>query len=333
MWTGTLTSRTSFSKEAAVAGNHPHIIKRPTECFLWLLFFSSLLTLPLHAQENGEREGNVTFSLPAIPSDVHGSRERALFLSMNYWNGLEVKAVPEKADSLVFETAFADFLTILPFLDREKEADVALETAKTLRQKGLLDYFIDLSMAYLLGDESYARNETQYGLLMEPILSSAYATGLDGLTLERARFHLEAVTRNRVGSHAEDFAMTGRDGEKSSLKRQLGRETILMFFNFDCRDCRNLIQRLSSDRTLEARIQEGAVQVIAVYKDAELETWQQDKGLVPESWKLFYEQGGIDEGHLYDLPSLPAMYLLSAEGTVILSKASLKDIQDHLLSR
>ena len=89
-----------------------------------------------------------------------------------------------------------------------------------------------------------------------------------------------------------------------------------------------MLAQLTHDTRLSAAIASGSKQLLAVYTGEDLEAWRRHLGDLPATWRHAADRGVITAGMLYDLRSLPVLYLLDADGVIAKKEASVQDVAE-----
>ncbi len=117
---------------------------------------------------------------------------------------------------------------------------------------------------------------------------------------------------------AENFrAMTaeGRVVELDSLPT--GRLTILVFFDPDCKVCRQTLFGLKHSSLVKQLISEEVLQVMTVHVGYEERLWREMLGDMSETWVKTTQKTDMRDSKCYDLSDLPALYLLDADRKIM----------------
>lgn len=88
--------------------------------------------------------------------------------------------------------------------------------------------------------------------------------------------------------------------------------------------------KLKTNRELADAIDEGNINVIAVYTEDDENLWKTTLNDLPENWLAVTDRGYIRNEALYDLKAMPTFYLLNASHKVILKDATLEEIFAYL---
>lgn len=147
------------------------------------------------------------------------------------------------------------------------------------------------------------------------------AMALKEAELERDRFLKEMEMKNRPGTKAADFAFVSRDGKSYTLhSRPETLKTILIFYNPDCHDCHEAMERI--DRaTLSDRFR-----ILAIDAEEDREMWEKTKDSLPAGWTVGFSTDPIQEEDIYILPDTPTIYILDRDNTVILKETDVDGV-------
>ena len=120
---------------------------------------------------------------------------------------------------------------------------------------------------------------------------------------------------NAEGSEAADFTFDVFDGPQGLTLRAFqpkeGR-LCLLFYDPDCGHCSEVIAELAGLQ----------VPVLAVCVESSPERWAESAPALPAPWTKAFDRSEIPDSEIYMLRSLPAIYLLDAEGRVELKNPS-----------
>lgn len=215
-----------------------------------------------------------------------------------------------------------DFLSVLPYI---ADASAPLDTMfrRASAEPEMFSHFVSLGEKYLAGRWSPMRDEDMYVVMLRVLASGdPFPAGERGL----ARFRLEMALKNRPGEPAADFSFELADGSRCSLYG-IDAEYLIVFFNDpDCVECRSLRSELASSPELGGLLASGRAKVLSL----NVAGGSFDAGS-PSGWIDACDRGRtVYSDALYDLRSLPVLYLLSSDKHVLLKDTSLEDILDCL---
>lgn len=144
----------------------------------------------------------------------------------------------------------------------------------------------------------------------------------------------EKVQRYAPQEPAADVALTLADGSETRLAHLLGRSqyTLVYFNNPDCSSCREMKTRLQQSAAVQQMHTSGALQIVSIYTDEEPELWRAHLNEYPASWTVAMDaQQSILQQGLYDMRTTPSLYVLDAQGRIVLADTTLEEIEKFIL--
>ena len=268
-------------------------------------------------------------SLPEIPDSLTAPEERAEYLCLHWWDGFDFADTTLISKPRITEQAFVDFLSVLPYA---ADASVPLDTMfrRASADPAMFSHFVALGEKYLAGRWSPMRDEDMYIVMLRVLASgTSFPAGESG----RARFRLEMALKNRPGEPATDFGFEFADGSRGSLYG-IDAEYLLVFFNDPaCAECREVRSGLENSSDLSRLLGERRVRILSLCVSGNATNLR--AAIVGEEgsdgWiDAFDEAQTVYAERLYDLQSLPVLYLLDSDKRVLLKDATVGQIVDAL---
>ena len=244
----------------------PHII-------IGLLFCA----LSVSAQE-------AAFPYPDIPDEVEEPEERMAYMLTHFWQDYAF-ADSTAMNREVGEQGMVDFLNLMLNADSVAVAHGASVWADSLAKHPSAVPFFEGQMERYLGDsDSPLHSDGIYAQLLRALPETPQRVWL-----------LEQLAKNRVGSCAADVLVTTKDGKRMRLYDIKSEQTLLIFYDPDCRRCQRL--------------------------DAQLE---QEPSIVQNPRLKVVRKDMNDLKGEYYVPHTPALYLLDKEKRVVLKNTNLE---------
>jgi hypothetical protein len=308
---------------------------------VYLKFFSCVFIIiciiGCSSQDNKKSDDNKApvvskpknFERPTPPPMMTDQKDRAGYILEHFWDKFDFTDtmychVPE-----ITEEAFLDFLYIFQFASKEK---INSAVKKLLDQAQvdvvMYNYFYRKGEDYLYNPNSTTRNDEYFIPFLEHLIFSSRVIEQDK---ERPRYMLALAYKNRLGEKALDFIYTLNSGATGNLYSITTKYTLLMFFNPDCKECRETTAEIKRSTAISSAISAGALKVLAVYPDEDLEIWKSHLNDIPASWINGYDKTQtVKNEEIYDLKAIPLLYLLDKGKIVLLKDATVKEIHDYL---
>lgn len=292
-----------------------------------LLTFIILFSQALMAQEQtAPAAEKVTFPMVAVPDEITDPQARAKYLGEHFWDNVDFATASEA----LVEQGLIDMASIFPLLNSETliSSMTALVKKAETSKAGLL-MMLSLADKYLYGTASPLYNEAAYrGLLQSALISKA----LNKADKEPYQKQLVILEMNNEGSAAVDFDMQLVDGSKAKLSDIEAPVSILFFYAADNLDCKLQRFRLTQARLVNYLQRAGGIKIVAVCVEGDKAAWEKFRADSPKEWlHVFDASGKIKSENLYDLRTLPRLYLLDEQKTVLLKNTKADDIEQYLV--
>lgn len=296
--------------------------------FVFAVIFTSLLLNTFTVNASSLEEEPETIDMPSIPKTITNPRERADYLIIHYWDQLDFEDVLQTRNQRLMEQSFVNFLSVFPFATSDSIIsygfDILLNRAKIDNQT--FNMLTELAEDYLFDSESPMRSESHY---ISYLTALARFNDLPEIQKARIDDRLEMISKNRQGSRATDFRFSKINGEESTLYKNLpdaGSRLILIFFDPECGNCDEILERLESSETISYLIKEGKLNILAIYAGDNYSAWERKASLLPNEWTVGINEKEIDDGDLYFLPVMPTIYILDSKGLVMEKDVNINNI-------
>lgn len=191
----------------------------------------------------------------------------------------------------VGEQGMVDFLNLMQHADSVTTTRGAVVFADSLVSHPSATSFFEGLMEHYLGDpESPLHSDVVYAQLLRALPETPQHVWL-----------LEQLAKNRVGSRAADILVTASEGKRVRLYSVKAEQTLLIFYDPDCRRCQRL--------------------------DAQLE----QEPLIVQNPRLKVVRKDVNDlnGEYY-VPHTPALYLLDEKKRVVLKETNLQTLLQRL---
>lgn len=269
--------------------------------------------------------------LPRVPRTMTGPEERAAYILEHFWDGMDFRDTLYCRDRDFMEQNMVNFFSLFPHTAPQRlpnAIEQLLERATTDREA--LGMIAGIAEQYLSEPDSPMRNEEYHIAFLEQLLCTP---GLPETERLRSEYLLETKKKNRPGTAAADFAYITRQGEPSCLYSTTGESLLLLFYDPACGHCMEIVDELRHSEPLRDLIRKEKMTVLAIYTEGNRLLWDETKNAMPKDWEVGFDSGNIVECGLYPLLSMPVIYLLDKNKTVLLKAPTLSTLKEYLSDR
>lgn len=263
--------------------------------------------------------------IPQPPAMLTDDSLRLEWLAEHYWDNFDLSDTRWIADTATLEGTFTPWAQILSRLPLSQ----AVPLAGGLISSG--DSFPDMQLRLLEVAEYFwhhpnspFRSEELFISVLEAVVETP---GIDSLYKIRPRSQLTSALKNRPGMRAADLTYTLGSGATGRLSDIRAEYTLLMFYNPGCQECARVEDYIVRSETFSALISSGRMKVLAIYPDEDITAWTEHLPLMPTGWTVGHapmKKGGTAA---YDLPGIPALYLLDRNKKVIIKDRPVETVE------
>lgn len=281
---------------------------------------------------------NSAFPVPDVPESVKDNRERAIYLSKHYWDLFDFSDTSLISQTNITEQGFVDYIHILnyiPFNHAKKSLKIFLD--KTQEHPMMHSHFASLFEKYYYDADSPYRNEELYIPVLDVLLKSRV---LSKTELGKYDFQREMIHKNRVGTKANDFDYTLVNGETKQMRTFKSDFLILFFTNPDCGTRCEVIDDFNDSEVLKKVFSHNSfnrsmLTILSVYPGSNVKQWIENLPSMPEkNWVNAYDNDmTITNKRIYDIKTIPTIYLLDDKKRIILKDTSLEEIESFFLTK
>lgn len=312
---------------------------------LLILFSAALLLYACGSPSASYSEGSARdFPMGEVPMMVTDPMERSAWLVNHFWDRFTEPDTLYYCDSLVvngvrkedLEKQMGLFATLAESLPLQEGSRAMVRFYERLEafqkaqpQGNLLAETVGLATRYFYDPNSPVRSEDLYlpfvkRLADSELIDPAYRMGY--------KWDAQMCSMNRTGTKATDFIFIDTAGKRRTLYSIKAPRTLLIFGNPDCTACRELMDQMGSYPEIAGQLASGALQVVDIYIDKDIDLWKQRKDSYPQAWINGYDPSfSIREDLLYNVRAIPSLYLLSEDKTILLKDALPEKVLEMLL--
>ena len=260
------------------------------------------------------------FAYPQPPDTIRDRQGRINYMEEHFWNEKTI------ADTTWFQspTLLLDYLYLLRQAD-DRDLRIRHFLSLSCRQENTFGWIL-----YWLDNILYDSSSPQYNeALYQELMDAVIASDADSVMKLIPRQRMEIISKNRIGSQANDFTFFDKLGIGRNLYDVQAPLLLLIFNNPDCSLCHQTEGLIVENKELQAMINSGRLKVLAITPDAEIDVWLSHA--YPSNWLVGYDkEKAIYNRRLYDIQRLPCIYLLDKEKRVLLKEADYDRLLEFL---
>lgn len=293
------------------------------------LYIFTLTTILLFICCNGQQQENSNgtvqkkekgFTMPSLPDSITQPKERALYLTAHFWDNMNTGDSTLMNDEYTLSNNFLKYIELLNHIPSEQaKEEIRRFVEKTTGNRLYFDTFQQMASFYLYNVSSPLLNEALYA----PFAQSALEYG--ALTdEERTQYshRLQVAQKNNPGDTASDFCYETHNRKKQSMHSIDAQYTLLFFHDYDCENCKEILQHIASNGTVMSLIQKGILQPLMIYTEGDAALWEENKHNHPQGWLPAFDwKEEIKSRRIYELRAMPSIYLIDKEKKVVLKDA------------
>lgn len=254
--------------------------------------------------------------LPDVPTSLVKPADRADYIISHFWDAWDTDDYTAVTDTAFMEQAFANFLSVFPYSSGEDAIKKAVEsfTGKASVNKESVEMAAYLVDKYLQEPESPMHSKEYFLLFAPALLDMPFRDEADNV---RLKYNIHLASLNRIGTKANDFIYMLPEGGTNSLygTEHQGR-LMLVFYDPECDRCTALEQELANSPDINGDINSGNLTVLAICVEGDEEMWHRRMQELPDNWLHGFDDAGENAGEVYDLRTIPSVYMLSPENVV-----------------
>ena len=281
---------------------------------------------------------NPNFPMPKIPANITDEQDKAIFLSKYYWEEFPFEDTTLINHTDITEQGFVDYIHVLNYIPfKHASKSVKYLFIKAQFNPAMYTHFASLFEKYYYNADSPFRNEELYIPVLEIILKSDFLSEED---YEKYDFQQEMIHKNRIGSKAADFVYTLQNSEWKKMHAIKSNYLILFFSTPECSKCVTVADEIHNSEILADvcslnSFSRTMLCVLNIYPKSNLDLWRMSLASMPQkNWIHAYDDAMIlTNKRVYNLKTLPTIYLLDKNKRIILKETSLEEIESFFLSK
>ena len=271
-----------------------------------------------------------TFPYVNVPSIYTDQQAQTEYIVTHFWDKFDFTDTTwiGSAESIT-EQVLVEYLSILPYVPYDvicNGLQRLLDKADT--NQAMYAFFYSKMEYYFADPSSSYRNEECYIPLLEHMVASK---SLDETRKQRPNALLPFLNKNRPNTQAANIHFTRVSGAKDELTNVKSDYILVIFYNFDCEDC-NVVKKIIEESAVVKEMQkQRKLAILAIYPGANMEGWKKSSPQIPASWINGYDHNEEIGGEgTYILHTIPTLYLLNKEYTVIMKEPPFEYVEYYL---
>lgn len=268
-----------------------------------------------------DEEGLVRLLPPEVPA---GEADSLGYLLDHYWDGMIFSDTLYSHSVDFMLRAMAGYIPALEAGDSLRRA----EAVRSLMQRAEVDTLAYVRLMDLSEQLLYDKG------LYDEYLPFAYAIVESDFPMEwdkaRPEEQIRSIRLNRPGTLASDIPFETLSGDTMRISDLRGKPTILFIYNAPCHTCWGEAEEIDRSPVIGPLVMQGRVTVLALDKWGEKAIWHDIAVQLPPKWIHGANYTDIDTMEHYIVESVPSVYLLDADGRVLLRNASLPELKQQL---
>ena len=254
------------------------------------------------------------------PPTMASEEQQVLYMRDHFWDKFDF------ADSLwIIKSDSTDMIRayvayVVNFVGPLNQEPIRKLMQKASVSKPMFEYFVSLSTDVLHDPNSPYRSDELYIAVLEAQIASPFYDKYEKMVPE---YDLRIVSQNRIGRPANDFDYTVKSGKTKNLYSLKSDFVIVYINNPGCAMCRDITTALKQSPIISEMQRKGALKILAIYPDEDLNEWHKHYADLPAEWENGYDKGClIRRGNLYNTSAIPALYLLDKSKTVLVKDST-----------
>lgn len=281
---------------------------------LFAIISISLAFFTVNAQEVIEIEP--LFEYPTAPQELPTLEEKSDYLVEHFWDQMDFKS-KSTVDQNALNDAFRVFSVPLRWSAKDKAVAATDKLIQSISKNPVL-----------LLQFTKAAEENIYGPRAEVWVDEVYLKFLTALVKNKKvpaarkkkyEDQLKVLSNTTIGSKAPEFSFENVNGDKANYF-PMATSTIIIFGNPKDTDWRITRLRMESNAALTDAVAKGKVNILFIVPD-KMDGWKNEVVNYSSKWTVGC---GEDLKKIYDLRTMPSVYLISNEGNILLKNTPLE---------
>lgn len=256
------------------------------------------------------------FEYPTAPQELPTLEEKSDYLVEHFWDQMDFKS-KSTVDQNALNDAFRVFSVPLRWSAKDKAVAATDKLIQSISKNPVL-----------LLQFTKAAEENIYGPRAEVWVDEVYLKFLTALVKNKKvpaarkkkyEDQLKVLSNTTIGNKAPEFSFENVNGDKANYF-PMATSTIIIFGNPKDTDWRITRLRMESNAALTDAVAKGKVNILFIVPD-KMDGWKNEVVNYSSKWTVGC---GEDLKKIYDLRTMPSVYLISNEGNILLKNTPLE---------
>lgn len=277
-----------------------------------------------------------TFPMIEVPGMISDPQERVDYMAEHFWDrfaklsGVTDSSFVKGLPSMAVKEKFALWASILRASGPAARTKSLASVLSKAREDSIavLQRLMEFADEFFYDPNSPTRDEEIYLTYLDRLLDGPLPDEDQRL---RYDFYKKLCSLNRPGTPAGDFPFMTPEGRIMRLYDVKAPYVLLIFSNPGCPLCASYQENLQKNVPLKEKLATGALKVVNIYPDDDIEAWEEYVRNYPPEWICGRDHiNQLFSNNLYSLRAIPSLYLLDAEKKVILKDATYEEVEMKL---
>ena len=267
---------------------------------------------------------------PQIPTIMTDGAARANFLINHYWDEINFNDSTVHYTDEMIEQSWVNYIDMIKRFKANDSSDIFNKLFDKIKDidSTYFNQFIELANKYLHDPNSPIKDDEFYIAYSNALLST---NRLSDEVKSKLEYQINKLNTNKVGTKASNFTYSLSNNTENSLYNIKAKYTLVFFYNPGCQACSHALKLLTEDNNINNLVKNKVLQVLSIYPDDDLNSWKRYTKNLPKEWINGYDKSlKLTLDNLYDISSIPSLYLLDKNKIVLLRDAEAYQVIDYL---
>lgn len=260
------------------------------------------------------------YQYPSIPDSIVGREIRISYMLQHYWDNADFS----DSTLLITPKITLDYIYLLDNSqgkEKQKSIEYTISTMVANHTLGMWMFGMDM---YLHNPDSQFHNDELYLQTLEIIIKSE----ADSTFKYAASKKMEIISKNNIGSTAENFTFILKNGKRQNLHDIEAPLLLVIFNNPDCPKCKHIEDEITNNKSIQKLIRGKKLKILAVCPTDDYDKWKSHD--YPVNWTSGYDIDlVISSKRLYEIQQFPSLYLLDKDKKVLLKEGNYEHLCDY----